>query len=139
MTGGRSDQERWHALMDALSDETVAMPDEAILREFGSDADQASDLVRSIIHASVGDVEVTPYEATKAALDREKENTSQSALPRTPAQRRSMLELILTSGHSWSNNATVAFRELGNPADLTDDEIIGILEDLADLNDDDDA
>jgi len=139
MTGGRSDQERWHALMDALSDETAAMSDEAILREFGGDADQASNLVRSIIHSAVGDVGVTPYEATKNALDREKENTPQSALPRTPAQRRSMLELILAGGHSWSNNATVAFRELGNTADLTDDEIIGILEDLADLNDDDDA
>lgn len=136
MTGARNDRERWHALMDALSDETAEMSDVMVLREFGADAGNESDLVRSIIQASIGDViEVTPYEATRAALEREKQNAREAVLPETPEQRRSLLELILSGGHRWSDSATLAFRELDDPANLSNEEIAGILEDLAELND----
>lgn len=65
MSRARSDRERWHALLDALSDETGEMSDEMIMREFGANADQACDKMRNLIRDSVGDVDVTPYEATK--------------------------------------------------------------------------
>lgn len=139
MSRARGDQERWHALMDALSQETLEMPDEIILREYGDEAAQDSELVKTIIQAAVGELEVSPYEATKASLDREKMNAKEPALPYTPEQRRSLLEHILGGGHPWSDSATLAFRELSDPADLTDDEVAGILEDLAELNNEDDA
>ena len=139
MTGARSDRERWHAIMDALSDETAEMSDEAVLREFGAGADQDSNLVRSIIQASVGETGVTPYEATKAALDKDRNSALEPMLPETPERRRSLLELIMSGGHRWSDSATLAFRELNDPADFSDDEITGILEDLAELNDESDA
>ncbi|MED5603133.1 MAG: hypothetical protein VX935_12015 [Pseudomonadota bacterium] len=139
MTGARGDQERWHAVLDALSDETAEMSDEMIIREFGTNADQTSDIVRSLIHHSVGDVNITPYEATRAALDSEKSHTREAALPKTPEERRSLLTRILSGEHRWSDSATLAFRELDNPSDLSDEEIVGILEDLADLNGEDDT
>ncbi|WP_133493435.1 hypothetical protein [Alcanivorax sp. 24] len=134
MTGARSDLERWHAVLDALSDETAEMSDKMIMREFGADADQTSSIVRNLIRHSVGDVNVTPYEATRDALDKEKFIIRESSLPRTAEERRSLLTLILTGGHRWSDSATLAFRELDDPSDLSDEEIAGILEDLAELN-----
>ncbi len=139
MTGARSDRERWHALMDALSDETAEMSDEMIVREYGSSAGQAADVVSNIIKESVGEVEVTPYEATKAALSAAKHRAKEVVLPETSEQRRSLLTLILAGGHRWSDSATLAFRELDDPSDLSDEEVTGILEDLAELNGEDDV
>lgn len=139
MTGARSDRERWHALMDALSDETAEMSDEMIVREYGSSASQSADTVSNIIRESVGEVEITPYEATRAALNEAKKNARGAALPETREQRRSLLTLILAGGHRWSNSATLAFRELDDPSDLSDEEITGILEDLAELNGEDEG
>ena len=138
MSGARSDQERWHALLDALSDETAEMSDEMIMREFGANADQATDKMRSLIRDSVGDVDVTPYEATRTALNKEKADIRESSLPGTAEERRSLLIQILSGAHRWSDSATLAFRELEDPSDLSDEEITGILEDLAELNDEDD-
>jgi len=139
MTGSRSDRERWHALMDALSDETAEMSDEMIVREYGSSASQSADTVSNIIRESVGEVEITPYEATRAALNEAKKNARGAALPETREQRRSLLTLILAGEHRWSNSATLAFRELDDPSNLSDEEITGILEDLAELNGEDDG
>jgi len=139
MTGSRSDRERWHALMDALSDETAEMSDEMIVREYGSSASQSADTVSNIIRESVGEVEITPYEATRAALNEANKNARGAALPETREQRRSLLTLILAGEHRWSNSATLAFRELDDPSNLSDEEITGILEDLAELNGEDDG
>jgi hypothetical protein len=126
--------------MDALSDETAEMSDEMIVREYGSSASQSADTVSNIIRESVGEVEITPYEATRAALNEAKKNArGAAALPETREQRRSLLTLILAGGHRWSNSATLAFRELDDPSDLSDEEITGILEDLAELNGEDDG
>lgn len=134
MTGARSDRQRWHALLDALSDETAEMSDEMITREFGANADQTSDRMKNLIRNSVGDVDVTPYEATRTALRKEKARIQEASLPETPEERRSLLTQILSGAHRWSDSATLAFRELDDPSDLSDEEIAGILEDLAELN-----
>jgi hypothetical protein len=125
--------------MDALSDETAEMSDEMIVREYGSSASQSADTVSNIIRESVGEVEITPYEATRAALNEAKKNARGAALPETREQRRSLLTLILAGEHRWSNSATLAFRELDDPSNLSDEEITGILEDLAELNGEDDG
>lgn len=139
MTDTRSDKERWNAVLDALSDDVARMPDEMVLREYAQTANEDIEKVSGIIKSLIGEVDITPYKATQIALETHRNKMKQMSLPVTPEERRSLLERIMGGGHPWSETATLAFRELDDPASLTDEDIQGILEDLAELNTDKDA
>lgn len=137
MTDARSDKERWHALMDALSDDIAKMPDEMALREYAVNANEDVEKVSEIIRTLIGKVEVTPYDATKKALDNLRSKAKQISLPSTPEERRALVAEIMCGSHPWSETATLAFRELNDPTSLSDEEIQGVLEDLAELSEED--
>lgn len=137
MTKPRNDRERWQALLDAVSNEIADMPDDIILRELAQDDDV--ERVDSILKGLLGSAPMTPYEATKAALDEHQTAVKAPLLPDTAAERRSLLAEIMSGNHTWSDAATLAFRDLTDPLQLSDDEIQGILEDLAELHADDEG
>ncbi len=139
MTDTRGDKERWNAILDALSDDVASMQDEIILREYALIVDEDIEKVSGVIKSLIGEADITPYEATKAALEVHQNEIKDISLPTNPEERRSLLTRIMEGGHPWSGTATLAFRELEDPASLTDDDIQGILEDLADLNTDKDS
>lgn len=137
MTKPQNDWERYCALMDALSEEVSDMPDEMVLREYRQTATQSAESAQRIIRSLVGEPQQSPYEATKLALERQKRSQQPSArIPETAEGRRSLLARILGGNHPWAESATLAFRELGDPAELSDEEIQGLLEDLSSLNGD---
>lgn len=139
MTNTSNDKERWDALLDAISDDIANMPDELVLREYAQTVDEDVSKVCAIIHNLIGDVEISPYDVTKSELARRKRETKQASIPDTPEKRRSLIARILAGDHLWSDSATLAFRDLGDPSSLTDEEIQDILEDIAELNEDDKA
>lgn len=135
MNGTRNDQERWQALLDAVSDEITDMPNDMALRELAQDDDVEH--VKSVLEGLLGEAPMTPYEATKAALDEHQKTVTTPTLPETPEGRRSLLADIMMGNHAWSDAATLAFRDLSDPSQLSDDEVEGILEDLVELHADD--
>ena len=139
MTKARSDEERWNALIDALSDDVANMPEEQLLREFSDTEPEGISKTRAILSELVGDSKVAPHELARAALERHRTNPQQPALPATPEERRNLLQVILLGNHPWAAAATLQFRELDDPANLSDEEIQGILEDLAELSGDDEV
>ncbi len=135
MTNARSDKERWDALLDALSDDISEMPDEMILREFSADAEKEARRVRGVIANVLGDTDQTPYEAAEEALEEHRGQAGEVSLPETPQGRRELLARIMGGGHLWSQDVTLAFRDI---TELSDGDVQGILEDLAALYDGDD-
>ncbi len=137
MTKPQSDWERYCALMDALSEEIANMPDEMVLREYGQMAHESSKRAQSLISSLIGERQQSPYEATKLALENQKRSRQLHAnIPGTAEGRRKLLARILGGEHQWAQSATLAFRELGDPEELSDEEVQGILEDLSSLNGD---
>ena len=139
MTNTRTDEDRWHALMDAISNDIANMPDEMVLREHVQTVDADVSAVSKIIQGLIGEIGTSTYDATKTELERYKREAKQATIPNTADERRSLIASIFAGKHPWSETATLAFRDLDNPSSLTDEEVESILEDLADLNEDDEA
>lgn len=138
MSKGRNDQERWHAILDSLSDEISQMPDEQLMREFSQDANEEIAHTREILTGLLGDTTVAPHTVVSAALEDHERDHQAPNLPETPEARRRLLQEIMDGLHPWSGTATMAFRDLEDPADLPDEEIQSLLEDLAELSGDED-
>jgi len=137
MTTNRNEKQRLDALMDALCEDIINMPDELVLREAKAEGlniidecKQVSDLIIQAL-GDTNSIHATVFDATKKALETFKNTHIPVALPSTAGARRDLLKKLMMEDHFLSNKLTLAFRDV---TELSDDDVQGILENLSDLD-----
>lgn len=139
MTTKRSDKQRLDALMDAICEDIINMPDELLLREAkanGLNIREESSKVSDLINQALGNTtngHMTVFDATKNALEKARKTYIPTVLPNTAEARRDLLRQLIKGDHPLSDELTLAFRDI---TELSDDDVQGILENLSELNSD---
>jgi hypothetical protein len=135
MTGGKTDQAKLQALLDAVEEMVLDASDEEILEDVrldGRNPETAADELAELIGA-----QIKAHRQQKLQVAREGYRRSvaggarrSGAIPDDPAGRRALLHSILVSRADVPKEITMAFRE---GEDLSDDDVASVLEDLAKL------
>lgn len=126
--------EQLQALVDPVADAIIEMSPQEFLtfqKSIGLNPDAEQKWVKDLIATVTGTSVSTPIEATQQALQGIRHKKTPPAIPRSAKDRRSLLERLMRSDNGLlPQELTLAFREGKN---LSDNDIEGLLEDLADL------
>jgi hypothetical protein len=133
MTAGRDDVNRLEAILDAIEEMLLRVPDADL--QVDGELEHDAKVGRDIIQAALKADGRRRMEATRRALEiaRARRATNVTRLPTDPARRRQLLEEIVTNDNNarrLPERLTMAYRD---GKELTDAEVESILAALAKL------
>lgn len=129
------DDSRLQAFYDALADSILASSDadvELELRERALNPSEVASNVQRILLAAVKQFKQRKLSASQSKYEAEVERirTAKYSLPSSAEERRALLLRVITGAPSMSGLVTAQHRDF---KDLTDSDVIGLLQQLGDL------
>jgi len=122
-------------LSDALTEDILAASDEAIFaetRQDGHEPEKVAAGVRAIFVSVVARQRKARLRAAQAAVAAERQRRSFAVIQGDPAAARRRLDRLLGRYPEAARQLTLAARK-ANATELSDEEVLGWLEDFADL------
>jgi hypothetical protein len=135
MTDRNRDQEALARLNRALVDDILAASDESILaevKEEGSDAAAIAAAARALFEKTAAVAGKTLLATAKVAVAADRRRPGASVLSLDAAAARRHLQRLFVQHPDTAQKLTLAARK-GQLGEFSDEEVFGLLEDLADL------
>lgn len=134
MSRPKNQVERLRALLDAIEENILQAIDEEFIEEkvaVGEDPENAALHIQSIIQTGIKKQRQKKLHAARDGYERlVARQRGDSSLPEDPAEKRALLDELLTSNGGVPHEITMAFREGKH---MSDDDVTSILEDLLEL------
>jgi hypothetical protein len=135
MSRPKSDIEKLTSLLDAIEESILQTPDEEIIKETqleGEDPDKVAGHVNQLIASHVKNYRQKKLRGAKEGYRQSFSEASRrfKPIPKSPSERRALLTSIMNARSDVPAEITVAWRQ---GQYISDDDVIGLLEDLAQL------